>query len=503
MATHRRNPPRLNRPPRRADSPVSFAVMGPLAASQDLSDSSDIELLEGPPVGSSAPPVVDLPDDGPTTDPLSLNVLRDHFRYSSTDSSTDSDEPSTGVPPRLRAFPVLSPLLSPRNSPDPSIASFMRQVDAPGLLIQERASLLIEEIYCLQGTIRVPNRQPSPTVVLDASPPHETPPQDSLYFVGLQTLTGSQSFCQRLTLIPPDRSLLSRLTEAGFPLGRTLGMLVNHHEYLVGTADIPVEISGDYMAIRNNFQELGSWHELETALESSLASLVPIPDSNVRMDLLSARRLNQSTPLYVLYIYHQESRITLFIETEHLFLEIGGESSLFGGNYSTSCPRCFRAYTDSHTYNRITDVLATPYGTGYKQCLIERYGMQICGALNIIYGRQIIPSSARGFSIRPEHVAEAAGVNLLSFSGMRTKFAKVRQARRLLQGYQYQNQPTDAGGERDAQQDKFQFLLAVLEKMLAETVLPHGAVGLVESEVVSMSISPFMTDIEEVISTLN
>ncbi|KAJ7264821.1 hypothetical protein C8J57DRAFT_1512188 [Mycena rebaudengoi] len=361
MAALRRNPPRQNRPPRWADSPVSFAVMGPLAASQDLSDSSDIEILEGPPVVSSAPVVEDLRADAPPAHPLSLRVLQDHFRYSSTDSSTDSDEPSTEAPSRPREFPLLSPLLLPRNGPDPSVASLMSQVDAPGLTIQERAALLIAEIHCLQGTVQhITDRQPSPTAMPEAS----LPP-------GL----GLGLFCQRLTLVPPDRNTLSRLTEAGFPLGRALGTLQNHHEYLIGTADIPVEISGDYMAIRNNFQELGSWHGLETAPES--------------------------------------------------------------------------------------------------------------------------------FSIRPEHVADAAQINPVSFNGMRTKFSKVRQARRLLQGYQYQNQTADAGGERDAQHDKFQFLISVLEKMLAETVLPHGAVGLVESHIVSMSISPFMTDIEEVISALN
>ncbi|KAJ7280903.1 hypothetical protein C8J57DRAFT_1501105 [Mycena rebaudengoi] len=454
MAALRRNPPRQNRPPRRADSPVSFAVMGPLAASQDLSDSSDIEILEGPPVVSSAPVVEDLPADAPPAHPLSLRVLQDHFRYSSTDSSTDSDEPSTEAPSRPREFPLLSPLLSPRNGPDPSVASLMSQVDAPGLTIQERAALLIAEIHRLQGTVQhITDRQPSPTAMPEAS----LPPEDSVYFVGLQTLTASQSFCQRLTLVSPDRNTLSRLTEAGFPLGRALGTLQNHHEYLVGTADIPVEISGDYMAIRNNFQELGSWHGLETAPESSLASLAPIPDSNVRTDLLSRRRLNQIT-------------LAAFAPAP--------TPSAVSSDISAYLLNQYRS-----TYNDIAGVLATPYGTAYKQCLLERYCMQICGALNIIFARQIIPSLAGGFSIRPEHVADAAQINPVSFNGMRTKFSKVRQARRLLQGYQYQNQTADAGGE--------------------QTVLPHGAVGLVESHIVSMSISPFMTDIEEVISALN
>ncbi|KAJ7290930.1 hypothetical protein C8J57DRAFT_1457969 [Mycena rebaudengoi] len=375
----------------------------------------------------------------------------------------------------------------------------MSQVDAPGLTIQERAALLIAEIHRLQGTVQhITDRQPSPTAMPEAS----LPPEDSVYFVGLQTLTASQSFCQRLTLVSPDRNTLSRLTEAGFPLGRALGTLQNHHEYLVGTADIPVEISGDYMAIRNNFQELGSWHGLETAPESSLASLAPIPDSNVRTDLLSRRRLNQSTPVYVLYIYHQAAS-PLYLPSTITPVTLAAFAPAPTPSAVSSDISAYLLNQYRSTYNDIAGVLATPYGTAYKQCLLERYCMQICGALNIIFARQIIPSLAGGFSIRPEHVADAAQINPVSFNGMRTKFSKVRQARRLLQGYQYQNQTADAGGERDAQHNKFQFLISVLEKMLAETVLPHGAVGLVESHIVSMSISPFMTDIEEVISALN
>jgi hypothetical protein len=115
---------------------------------------------------------------------------------------------------------------------------------------------------------------------------------------------GARSLAQILCpAIPPDCSVIERLSTG--LLGRILSGLDDHAEYLVGTSNTPTLVEHDFMAFGTLFDELGSWAALEAPTDDTLTRLLPIDVSPARTALLSAHRLGDGVPVYVLYIYHR------------------------------------------------------------------------------------------------------------------------------------------------------------------------------------------------------
>ncbi|KAJ7697016.1 hypothetical protein B0H17DRAFT_1130661 [Mycena rosella] len=195
----RRNPARSTRVPRHADPPVSFSLSrGNDSSGDDESDRSETELSRDLSTGFDQAAqrqtvnnyfvmhgdVMEIRD---SPSPELRSVPRQHT--DNGDARPDSQEPDS-------------------DKSGPEGAPGMDDVDSHGGTLQERANHLINEVIELRGLTCWPSKAPSedPAPVMPTTPP---PPrqvsvtyttlqggQRCLYFVGIQTLTTSRTFCQ-------------------------------------------------------------------------------------------------------------------------------------------------------------------------------------------------------------------------------------------------------------------------------------------------------------------
>ncbi|KAJ7479008.1 hypothetical protein FB451DRAFT_1172131 [Mycena latifolia] len=546
-----RYPLRNRRPLTHPDSPVSYALVArPIMEEEIISSSdesaenpgqnsadSDVEVLDGPPNAPSAQRESSLSIEGSPYENHPIHrVLTDHgseiiptFHLPEDGVRTWTTMAGLGHNLRLlsgerlflnfvgRVESVSDQMdleqMDITHETDGSLAAterrFMARVDAPGLTYRQRADLLIREIYRLRG-------QPHPSTVSNALPvpPPVTQalhtPLDhgaSIYYVGIQTPTQSGTFVQLQHLAAPDSTLLARLIQAGFPLGRTLRAIpaIERSAFLIGTADIPVDITMDYMNHRNNFRELGSWPELETS--PVLGLLAPIPQSPARSELLVSRNVPEDTSVYVLYVYHENSNM--------LFANAAVAPILTARAPAVPAPivaapgavpqNPVTLYLRQHfpeQYASVAYAQAT-YGSAYQHCLIERYVMEVARAVGITFAnRSIIPAAVNGLTIRLDDVAIAANIPAATFSTFRTELGKARKARKLVQRYQRRLALSPVPLFSDITiHPKLIDLLATLDAMLGEHLLDPGLLadgeGTVQAHAVSMTIGNLMADIAQ------
>ncbi|KAJ7754325.1 hypothetical protein DFH07DRAFT_959773 [Mycena maculata] len=209
---------------------------------------------------------------------------------------------------------------------------FLRQIDAPELTYRQRVDLLIAEIHRLQGPTASPvlsgpaaplvppavryedeGDTPEGASMLESTSveaPGDT--AEALYLVTIKPVEGGCTFTQKLpTSIPPNSTLIERLSTG--QLGRMLNGL-DRTKFFVGTSDFPVDVTGDFMNYLYRFHDLGlngSLGALETGEDAGLATITPVPYSPIRSTLLANLGMSDHTPVYTIYIYHQDASSAL------------------------------------------------------------------------------------------------------------------------------------------------------------------------------------------------
>lgn len=133
-----------------------------------------------------------------------------------------------------------------------------------------------------------------------------------VYYVGIRLSNSIKSFCERgfdsSTLHPHIKDIVDVLVAANCPAGRYLRALTHHTTphppvLFVGTADVPESIeSATFDSDRNNFQELGPLN-VATMSRENRYRVDAIPASDRRSSFLLERRLDQTSCVFVLYIY--------------------------------------------------------------------------------------------------------------------------------------------------------------------------------------------------------
>ncbi|KAJ7638069.1 hypothetical protein B0H17DRAFT_1149275 [Mycena rosella] len=475
----RRNPARSTRVPRHADSPVSFSLSrGNDSSGDDESDRSETELSRDLSTGFDQAAqrqtvnnyfvmhgdVMEIRD---SPSPELRSVPRQHT--DNGDARPDSQEPDS-------------------DESGPEGAPGMDDVDSHGGTLQERANHLINEVIELRGLTCWPSKAPSedPAPVMPTTPP---PPrqvsvtyttlqggQRCLYFVGIQTLTASRTFCQIREFADTSAhngAIFLRLQNAGGPVGRALAAIVDRSAYFVGTSDFPVEIAGNYASHQQNFREINSLLELENSYHER--------------HFLSWLSASLRILLYMFFM----SIISGYRPTVAAVAANAGPTLIS----AFLLERFASQYEDLHVWRN------RDYGTAYNHCLTERQILSICQALNIgLLGRTHTPAIIGDMTIRLEDVVSAAGINFQSFSTMRTEFRMVKEAHVLLR----------QRNRSEALMPVYTPLLNFLDSMLGERVLEPGltyvagAMGLseVEFSVVRCQITTLMAEIRGVLDTL-
>ncbi|KAJ6462977.1 hypothetical protein C8R45DRAFT_1177883 [Mycena sanguinolenta] len=455
----RRNPARStrNRVPRHPDSPVSFA---PAAAQHQTVEvvSSDEE---------------DQPEESQLTQDLAVG-FRAQAEHRATQTYVamnvdvvDVDEMSAGgsPPPLLdndsgdegTDLLALARGLRARHEP-----SDIDEVD-PGKLelnvseiltahtccidqsepLSLRAMRLVGEILRLRGLEVWPTTSPSAVVNVEGSPSgpvslRYTSLQGGnrcIYFVGIQMPTGSRTFCEIRAfcdLFPQDGAIFLRLQSSGGPLARALSGIIDRSRYYVGTSHFPIDIEGNFASYQNSFREISSLLDLENTHEGSNV-FSPIPASATRSELLDLQAEPESTPVFVLYVYHADAELLTAPTSIPSNVHAPNTSNV---NAPTTVAPTMVAPTTVVTsaipdspiqiYLRerfapellqLRDWRGRDYGTSYQHCLAERQVLRICQSLGIgLIGRVHSPAVIGDLSIRMDDVVSAAGLNVQTFA---------------------------------------------------------------------------------------
>ncbi|KAJ7655710.1 hypothetical protein DFH06DRAFT_1132791 [Mycena polygramma] len=545
-------PPRNRRVPRPPDEPVSYAPAPPRDDSggdEDRMDvspsispqrerSESVELLDGPPRLLQAFPI-----------PLNRTTA------SANEASGDSDEIDTDDDDdEVQEIMVTSDALRAE-------ALFMARIDSPELTYETRVELLIGEIQRLQG-----NSAPGPPLVVRTtdtvetpSVPVVTPPeshgedsheQKALYFVGIHDSRGRRSFVQILDATPPDFGLLKRLIDEGGLLGRMLQMLVDHTQYLVGTSPLPIDVCADYMNYLHGFQELGSWAALEVETNPRLTCVTPVSMCPARSALLARSRLDDSTPVYAIYLYDTNPATVLMSSGHTIPADIAvplpadiapqATSSAPMGSSAASGTRTaahpvaplapsaaaalpaaegtadedgrpavdplVMAYLQQHfAYHlgRISHAGTAGYNTAYHRIMEAKHFVAICATLHLdMSPRGFAPVTVEGgLSISYSDVVQTAGLNFSTLGTARTWVTKARDARRRLASYVRASvAEREAIPRINAATDaKFQKFLPVLDVVLMESDIGNEFLtdesGSAESTALKMNFAPFKVDV--------
>ncbi|KAJ6629425.1 hypothetical protein B0H10DRAFT_1939813 [Mycena sp. CBHHK59/15] len=385
-------------------------------------------------------------------------------------------------------------------------------VDSSEGSYQQRADELVAQISRLQGHYALPVEHAQPSVGGQAPVESEALVSVSftalqgqpkcLYFVGIQNLSTCRSFCQLRDFVDvaaQDGAIFLRLQTAG-------GLDYTNHQY--------------------NFREIGSLLDLEN-LHSRENIFEPIPASPARSALLETQRVAASTPVFVLYVYHQDaepysdhlrhqstagttllpqspvtvasaSAVPLSTIAPPALIPVAPPAVVASQNPATEylLQRFSVQYADLATWR------ARTYGSAYIHCLTEHQILGICQSLNIgLLGHTNRPAIIGSMTIRLEDVVSAAGINFTTFSTMHTEFCMVKEAHVILR--RLARAGTLPGVYRP--------LLDFVEAMMSERVLGDDSTWImhnseatseVEFTVVRCTISSLMTQIRAVIDNL-
>ncbi|KAJ7776598.1 hypothetical protein DFH07DRAFT_766792 [Mycena maculata] len=517
----RRNPPRTRPAPRRPDSPVTYALPpSESPVGEPASDEESLYAISTPGVQS---PLPDPQADGPAEPDSDIELL-------------DGPPPQPVVQDRDEApeslnetLPTLDPLLFTDRALIPQLIGldFVSQVD-----------LLITEIHRCR-----PNDSMSapllPVVVEDgatSTDPLANPIGTSatpLFFIGVQIPQGRRVFVQQLSTLVPDHTLIERLA-AGIPmLGRALRALADHECFFIGTTRVPVDLPGDYMNHMYGFWELGSWADLEAPDNISLSLLTPAVASPERTFLLGAHDLGDNVPLYILYIYHEDSDTvwnppvaSAVTVPSAPIPAIPFTSAIPHATASTSLsttdtvePACaeFLRTRFSARLELIQKAQTSSYGTAYRHCMQERHFMVIANALGLNLNlRAFAPVIVEGVQIHYDDIVLVAGLNLNTFGGTRTTVTKARDVRRRLARYKRgveigSIQPVPNGilpdGAEENQHQLFMGFMPVLDAMLRESDIDDSFLtdtsGSPEAEALTMKVEAFKALLTKVKTVLD
>ncbi|KAJ6536060.1 hypothetical protein B0H19DRAFT_1270875 [Mycena capillaripes] len=403
--------------------------------------------------------------------------------------------------------------------------------------IQERADLLVTHILSLQVRPSSPPMAVISPIRYSPGPPRMpvlfSPPVGasgirmvtgiqtlhqplSLYFIGIQTLSRCRVFCEPRSFMDPDPNdgaLFRRLRLANGPAARALLAIGDPSAFFVGTSDYPIDIAQDYANHQFHFREFGSLLDVENGPESELL-FFPVPDSAARSALIHSQRMTEETPVYVVYIYHQDAEPLRGIVPGTLLptAQISFPILPASGSATAVLPVFPPPPMDVHVYLltrfaiEYTDLArwrTRSYGSAYNHCLTERQVLRICQSLGIgLLGRYHSPAIVESMTIRMEDVVAAAGVNFQTFSTYRTELRLIKEAHVILRRHHR------AGTLAPVHQP----LLDMLEVMLSDRVLPADAVtplqdslptAEAEFSAVRMTISNLMTQVRFIIDTLS
>ncbi|KAJ7243698.1 hypothetical protein C8J57DRAFT_1525458 [Mycena rebaudengoi] len=508
-APTRRNPACNARVPRRADAPVSFALP-PVSDSED--SDSDIELIS--PVGAT--------EEGQALDPAEPGET-------SSDSTVtieirDSPTPDLGRESPYFRWPrsVFNRVIERQQEEDSDIsAPTYSTFDSPDLdavdtsegTLQERADCLIAQIRLLQGNTA--DEDPAP--ISAVSSPHAPSPDNGesnaitglqggplcLYFVGIQTLTQTTIFCQFRQFsdpVPHDGGLILRLQIAGGPVGRALRNITHRQVFYVGTSDVPVDMSCNYTHHQYNFREIASLQDMDDGPHANTLFL-PIPSSPQRSELLRTQNSPDTTPVYVLYVYHEDAQPSTNAAAptaSGLALPVAGATA--DANSVTVQSYLLERFAAEYANLRLWR--EHPYGSAYNHCLTECVILSICSSLNIgLMGRTHTPAQIGGLTFHLDDVVSVAGINIQTFSTMRTEFRLIKEALVLLRRCKR------IGSLPPAYEPLHEFLDCMLGDRVLEPgnmYLAHGASAMTETEfsVVRCTIAHLMPQVRTVVDTL-
>ncbi|KAJ6624024.1 hypothetical protein B0H10DRAFT_1943515 [Mycena sp. CBHHK59/15] len=510
----RRNPSRSTRIPRRPDSPVSYALPPSTERNQRLSESDhgpNSETVNNTGIDPDQTNIhADLVNDAPAgIEAASLNkaaesVMNPGKLYTAhlfviphlarIDFIEIRDTPSPDVEHTGRIHPdhgrenmVHGALLSDGDD-DSDGASLpdLDSVDSSEGSYQQRADELVAQISRLQGHYALPVEHAQPSVGGQA--PVESEALVSVSFTALQGQWTQMLLRDFVDVAAQDGAIFLRLQAAG-------GLDYTNHQY--------------------NFREIGSLLDLENS-PSRENIFEPIPASPARSALLETQRLAASTPVFVLYVYHQDaepysdrlryqstagttllpqspvmvasaSAVPLSTTAPPALIPVAPPAVVASQNPATEylLQRFSVQYADLATWR------ARTYGSTYIHCLTERQ----------ILGHTHRPAIIGSMTIRLEDVVSAAGINFTTFSTMRTEFRMVKEAHVILRRL----------ARAGILPGVYRPLLDFVEAMMSERVLGDDSTWImhnseatseVEFTVVRCTISSLMTQIRAVIDNL-
>ncbi|KAJ6466469.1 hypothetical protein C8R45DRAFT_1106705 [Mycena sanguinolenta] len=547
---------RTSRPPTRADEPVSYALPSAIDEEEDEGSTTPrslpsliVPLAHTP--GTSGTPFW----QGDSSDEEGGFVLETERTYLDIDSDTESP-----LPNYLRERVMLQ--------------TFMARVD--GLTFQERIDMLIAEIHRIQPPSTNNVARASETMSPTASPAISRPlspldgpislpisrpptPGDSnisqgdmpivqaLYFVAVQTPQEGRTFVQILPALPgPDHTLIARLSTG--MLGRTLGRLDQAH-FCIGTTDFAVDVTEDYMHYRFHFRELGPWAEVQEATNPVMSLVTPVLLSSTRENLLQQRQMDHSTPVYAIYIYHEDVQsadnpaavppalmaATVATHRNPPSNPAAAPMAWTAANVPThnnpsSNPAAASAAPTAATvatqpinsglaqllrarfqrrFDRIAHAQTAPrLGQAYRHIMQEKNVVAICSTLGIdLSARVFTPVELEGYTVSYDDVLAVAGLVKKTFGTARTAVTKAREARRLLaQLFGMPNGTAAQVALAPAITSRFSRLHQVLSVMLVESDIDERFLddqsGRAETEALTMQFREFRSDVALVLETL-
>ncbi|KAJ7774174.1 hypothetical protein DFH07DRAFT_767383 [Mycena maculata] len=511
----RRNPSRARRNPRRPDSPISYAAHGAIeevpdseeegedvahASSQQQEREPSVEILNSPPGGCTEEDDDDstvLPDRGPPEltyrQRVDLLIAEIHRLQGPTASPVLSGPAAPLVPPAVR---------SEDEGDTPEGASMLEStsVEAPGDTAEGGVNAVLTK------------------TMLTSSP-----------------VEGGRTFTQKLpTSIPPDSTLIERLSTG--QLGRMLNGL-DRTKFFVGTSDFPVDVTGDFMNYLYRFHDLGlngSLGALETGEDAGLATITPVPYSPIRSTLLANLGMSDHTPVYTIYIYHQDASSALEsgppaallltpIIHSHLPETNPTPTLATSGPPAPNLPvavpaiesemyvdPAVAAYLRNRFATRLQSIVragnASGYGTGYRHCMQEKHFMASCNMLGLdLAQRRFAPIQVNNLAISYHDVVQTAGLNKKTFATARTAVGRAREARHRL-GWYFSSQNVPAVPLGDDLEVRLERVNKILKAMLGESDIDDhflsDETGSVEAEAIKPSFERLKADTSLVLQSL-
>ncbi|KAJ7464018.1 hypothetical protein FB451DRAFT_1370418 [Mycena latifolia] len=298
----------------------------------------------------------------------------------------------------------------------------VESVDSGDGSLQDRADHLIQHI------VRLQNRNPR-DILLPAAPipspvgPPRTEAPSSTRFTALEDAAAH------------DGAVFQRLQAAGGPVGRALAALTDRGAFYVGTSDFPVDIAHDYANHQHNFREINSLLDLENTYSGEFHFL-PIPSSAARSALLESQRALDDTPVFVLYVYHQDAEPLRGASENQPSASMLAMPDAPAATAARTAPMPTASPIETHLrtrfaaeYSELAGWRASSYGSAYMHCLTERGIQRICQSLGIgLLGRTLAPAHVGSMVIRMDDVVTVAGINLQTFSTYRTELRQIKDA---------------------------------------------------------------------------